>query len=197
MELEELKTIWQQYDRKLDHLEKLNKKLMMETLSKKPQKRLNLMKYRSFYSMFMLPAVLILGLHDNFKTENIDLKIIAGSLVVIVFVAVMCYMNFKGFMALKRVDLSKDSIIDSIKKVTEFKSIFVFKRKFNLLYFPVFFAGVILIGWNSFDFHSNIIFFLIGIFVLSLTLGYKQLKMYRGRIERLEKEIFDLNEYVK
>jgi len=35
MEIEQLKTIWQQYDLKLNNLEKLNKKLIMETLSKK------------------------------------------------------------------------------------------------------------------------------------------------------------------
>lgn len=197
MEIEELKAIWQQYDHKLDNLEKLNKKLMMETLSKKPQKKLNWMKYRNLYSVFMVPVILILTLQDNFRIENIDLKFIIGCLLIIVFVAVMCYMNFKGFMALRKVDLSKDSIIDSTKKVIEFKRIFVFKRKFNLLYFPLFFASVILIGWKSFDFHSTIILFLIGIFVFSLALGYKQLKMYRGKIERLEKEILDLNEYVE
>ena len=31
MELEELKTIWQKYDRKLDHLEKLNKRIIPST----------------------------------------------------------------------------------------------------------------------------------------------------------------------
>jgi len=33
--------------------------------------------------------------------------------------------------------------------------------------------------------------------VFSLTLGYKHLKIYKAKIERLEKEIHDLNEYAE
>ena len=196
MEIEELKTIWQQYDSRLDHLEKLNKKLIMETLSKKPQKKLNWIKYRSLFSIFMLPIILTFGLHDCFRIENVDLKFIIGSLLTLVFVVVLSYLNFKGFMVLQGVDLSNDSIIESARKVTEFKRLFVSKRKFNLMVFPLFFAGILLIGWKSFHFDLNTIVVLIGVFVFSLALGYKQLKMYKARIERLEKEIHDLNEYI-
>jgi hypothetical protein len=197
MELEELKITWQKYDSKLDNLEKLNKKLIMETLSKKPQKKLNGMKYRSFFSLFLIPVVLILGLHDNFRIENIDLKFVIGCLLTVTFVSVMCYMNFKGFMVLKGVDLSNDSILESARKVTEFKRLFVTKRKFNLMAFPLFFAGILLISWKSFDFDSNIILVLTGVFIFSLAFGFKELKMYRAQIERLEKDIHDLNEYTK
>lgn len=197
MELEDLKTTWQKYDSKLDNLEKLNKKLIMDALSKKPQKKLNWMKYRSFFSLFLIPFVLILGLHDNFRIENIDLKFIVGCLLTVTFVFVMCYMNFKGFMVLKGVDLSNDSIIESARKVTEFKRLFVSKRKFNLIYFPVFCAGVLLICWNGFHFDSNIILVLTGVFIFSLAFGFKELKMYRAHIERLEKDIHDLNEYAE
>ena len=195
MELEELKTIWQKYDSKLDNLEKINKKLIMETLSKKPQKKLNWMKYQSFYSIIMIPVVLILALHDSFKIENIDLKFIIGCSLTIIFVTVMCYLNFKGFIVLKGVDLSTDSIIKSARKITEFKRLFVTKRKFSLMAYPGVFAGILLIGWKSFIFNSNTIIILIGVSVFSLILGYKQLKLYKEKIERVEKEIHDLNEY--
>ena len=121
MEIEELKTIWQKYDSKLDNLEKLNKKLIMDTLSKKPQKKLNWMKYRSFFSLFLVPVILILLLHDNFRIENIDAKFIIGCLLILIFIVVVSYLKFKCFTALKGVDLSTDSIIESVRKVTEFK----------------------------------------------------------------------------
>ncbi len=197
MEIEELKSIWQQYDNRLDHLEKLNKKLILETLSKKPQKKLNWIKYRSFFSIFMLPVVLTLGLHDLFRIENIDLKFIIGFLLTLVFVVVLSYLNIKGFMLLQGVDLSNNSILESARKVTEFKRLFVRKRKFNLMAFPVFFVGVLLISWQALDFHSNILFILIIVGVFSMFMGYKDLKLYKGKIERLEKEIHDLNESIE
>ena len=100
-------------------------------------------------------------------------------------------------MALKGADLSNDSIIESSRKVTDFKRLFVKKRKFSLMYFPLFFAGVILIGWNRFHFDLNLILIWIGVFVVSLVIGFNQLKTYKSRIEQLEKDIFELNEYVK
>jgi len=195
MEIEELKTIWKKYDSKLDNLEKLNKRLILDNLSKKPQKKLNGMKYRSFFSIFLIPVVLILGLHDIFRVENIDLKFIIGCVLTLTFASVMCYMNFKGFMELKGIDLGTDSILESARKLTEFKRLFVTKRKFNLMAFPLFFAGILLIGWRSFDFGSNFLLIMAAISVFSLALGYKQLKMYSRKIDRLEKEIHELNEY--
>jgi hypothetical protein len=197
MELEDLKITWQKYDSKLDNLEKLNKKLILNALSKKPQNKLNWMKYRSFFSLFLIPVVLILALNDNFRIENIDLKFIVGCLLTVTFVFVMCYLNFKGFMVLKGVDLSNDSIIESARKVTEFKRLFVTKRKFNLMAFPLVFAGILLISWKSFDFDSNTILILTGVFFFSLAFGYKELKMYRAHIDGLEKDIHDLNEYAE
>ena len=88
MEIEELKTIWQQYDRKLNNLEKLNKRLIMETLLKKPQSKLYRMKFQSIYGILVGPIVLVIALHPLFKPENIDLKFIVGcviSLVVLIY----------------------------------------------------------------------------------------------------------------
>ena len=116
---------------------------------------------------------------------------------ILVFVVIISYLNLKGYMVLKGVDLSNNSIIESARKVTEFKRLFVRKRKFNLMAFPLSFAGILLISWKSFHFDSNTIIFLIGVFVFSLALGYNQLKMYKARIERLEKEIQDLNESIE
>ena len=145
----------------------------------------------------MLPVVLTLGLHDLFRIENIDLKFIIGSLQTLVFVVVLSYLNFRGFMLLQGVDLSNNSIIESARKVTEFKRLFVRKRKFNLMAFPVFFVGVVLISWQALDFHSNVLFILIIVGVFSMFMGYKNLKLYKGKIERLEKEIHDLNESIE
>ena len=197
MEIEELKTIWQQYDNRLDHLEKLNKKLIMETLSKKPQKKLNAMKARSLFSLVLLPFILIFLMSLNFRLENLDFKFVVGSLLIALFIAVMCYLNFKGYMVLKGLDLSKDSIIESAKKVTEFRRLFVTKRKFNLLVFPLFFVGVVLIEWSNLHFHSSILLVMIVISLFSIGIGCLDLKLYKCKIERLEKDIRDLNESIE
>ena len=97
MEIEELKAIWQQYDSKLDNLERLNKKLIMETLSKKPQKKLNWMKYRSAYSMFIVPFALAVSLSPNFRVDNVDLKFLIGCMLTLASVVYLTWINLKNY----------------------------------------------------------------------------------------------------
>jgi len=158
---------------------------------------LNRMKYQSLFLIFMIPVILILGLHDCFRIENVDLKFIIGCVLTLTFVTILCYLNLKGFLELRGINLGTDSILESVRKVTEFKRLFIRKRKFNLMAFPMFFVGILFIAWKSFDFGSNILFILLGVSAVSLALGYKQLKMYSGKIEELQKEILDLNEYAE
>jgi len=195
MELEELKTIWQNYDSKLDNLEKLNKKLIMDTLSKKPQKKLNWMKYRSLNALISTPIVLLVSMHDCWKIENIDSKFIIGCFLTLLVLVYACYVEFKSFMILKDVDLSNDSIIESARKVSAVKSIFINRQKYDIMTFPILFCGVILIAWKSVVFNTNVIVFLSALCVFSLFWGIKQYKRRKEKIDQLHKEILDLNEY--
>jgi len=197
MEIEELKTIWQKYDSKLDHLEKLNKKLIMDTLSRKPQKKLNWMKYRSLSAVFMAPVILILALQDSFKIENIDLKFVIGCLLTLLVIVYLSYVEFKKYKTLNGVDLSNDPIIESARKVSVFKSIVVTSQKYTFMTYPILSAGIILIGWKGFNFDMRTILFLSAIFIFTLIWGIIQSKRFTEKIERLVKEIHDLNEYAE
>lgn len=197
MEIEELKTIWQQYDSRLDHLEKLNKKLIMETLSKKPQKKLNWIKYRSLNALIATPIILLVSLHDCWKIENIDSKFIIGCFLTFLVLVYSCYVEFKSFMMLKEVDVSNDSIIESARKVSAFKSTFVNRQKYDIMCFPILFCGIILIAWKSLIFNLNTIMYLSVLCVFALIWGIKLFKKYIIKIDQLHKDILDLNEYEK
>jgi len=197
MEIEELKAIWQQYDSKLDNLEKLNKKLILETLSKKPQKKLSWMKYRSLIALISTPFILLLALQDYWKIENIDLKFIIGCFLALLVIVYVCYVEFKSFMILKEVDVSNDSIIESSRKVSIFKSIYANRLKYDIMSYPILFSGVILIAWKSFIFNSSTIMYMSTLFIVALFWGIKQYKSRKKKIEQLHKEILDLNEYEK
>jgi len=197
MEIEELKAIWQQYDSRLDHLEKLNKKLILETLTKKPQKKLNWMKYRSLYTLIILPTVPIIALHDYWKIENIDLKFVIGCFFTLSVCIYLCYVEFKSYMALKGVDLSNDSIIESARKVSVFKSIVINRQKSILMTSPILLAGILLICWKGFHFDSYTIMFMLCLCLFSLTKSIILFKRYKEKIDKLHKEILDLNESIE
>lgn len=195
MEIEELKTIWQQYDRKLNNLEKLNKKLVMETLLKKPQSKLNRMKFQSIYGILVGPIVLVIALHPLFKPENIDLKFIAGCILSLMVLFYMGYINFKKYKALKEINLGIDPVIESVHKVNEYKYIMNSSNKYYLIICLALFAGVLLIGWKGFTFNTKTILFFMALFAFILVLGIKGQKIQQQKINVLEKEMLDLKKY--
>jgi len=197
MEIEELKTIWQQYDRKLNNLEKLNKKLVMETLLKKPQSKLNRMKFQSIYGILVGPIVLVIALHPLFKPENIDLKFIVGCVLSLVVLVYLGYTNFKRFRALESINLGEDPVIESVHKVNEYKSIMNSSKKYYIIICLALFAGVILIGWKGFTFNTKTILYFMALLAFTLVLGIRNFKIQHQKIEILEKEILDLKEYEK
>lgn len=197
MEIEEMKTIWQRYDRKLNNLEKLNKKLVMETLLKKPQSKLNRMKFQSVYGIIVGPIVLSLALHPMFKIENIDLKFIIGGILSLAVIFYIGYINFMAYKALKVIHLGKDPVIKSAHQVNDYKCIMNNTRKYYLLICLALFWGILLIGWKGFTFDTKTITFLAAIFAFTLIWGVKKQKIHQQKIEVLEKEILDLKEYEK
>jgi hypothetical protein len=195
MDLEELKSLWQQYDHKLNSLEKLNKKLVMETLSKKPQSKLDWMRNKTLLGVVLTPILLIVVFYPYLKIENIDWKFILGWILTLTTVIYVAYTSFKSFMILKEINVGGDPIIESIKKVNDYKAIIINRQKFVWITYPALFAGALLIAWRGFRFDPKTIFFMVGLFVMVLALGVKQLWIHHKKIDNLEKEIKDLKDY--
>lgn len=197
MEIEDLKTIWEKYDSKLDNLEKLNKKLVMEILSKKPQRKLNWLKFKSVYGLFMPPIILVLVFGPRFRSENIDLNLIIGSLLILSIMIYLGYISMKSVLALRGIDLSRDSVMESGRKVSNYLTILNVRHKYSFVTYPLLLLGTLLIIWNGIHFDTKTTLEMIGLFVLIIYVSNKQFKVYRAGIERLEKEILELEEYEK
>ncbi len=195
MEYEELKSLWDKYDNKLDNLERLNKKLITETLIKKPKKKLNWFIFQSLYGLIVIPILLVFIFYKSLHNSNIDILFILGTILLIALVVYIIYVQIKSFLALKSIDLQNDSIIDAAKKVSNFKDIIVRRQKSDLILFPITAIAVIMLFWKTFHFDNNTILIMIGYTVFVFLLGRKQTKLISNRIESLNRDIMDLKEY--
>lgn len=197
MEYEELKSMWEKYDRKLDKLENLNKKLLIETLSKKTQPKLFLLKYKSVFSIIIYPIILAVLLYPNFKQANIDWKLILGCVLTISVLVNLVYINLKTYMAFNDLDLSNDSVIESARKSNKIKSVFKTRYRNALITLPLLYWGIVLIAWNSIAFNTLTTGLIIALFILLFSYNLKGSGIHKNMIDRLEKEILDLKEYTK
>jgi hypothetical protein len=189
MEYEELKSMWEKYDSKLDNLENLNKKLLVVTLSKKPRLKLFLLKYKSIYSIIIYPIVLTFLLYPNFKHENIDWKFVLGCVFTITVLIYLIYINLKTFMAFNDLDLGKDSAIETARKSNKIKSVFKTRYRNALITLPLLYWGIVLIAWNSIIFNTLTTIFIIGLFVLLFLYNLKGSRIHKNVIDKFEMSI--------
>ena len=167
MEFDELKSMWDKYDDKLNNLERLNKKLIRETLLMRPRKKLNWQKYRSIYGLIMVPVILIIALHPLFKVSNLDFKFLLGCILLIGGIVYVTLLNIKSYLILKRIDLDSDTVLESASKIADYKILYNSKGKHAIVYYPILSAGVILIAWKGFNFDARTIAFIIIYFIIT------------------------------
>lgn len=197
MEYKELELLWKQYDEKLDNLEKINKKLLKEKLVEKPQKKLNFMKYSSVYGLIATPIILVVALHPAFTKENMDWKFILGCILTLGGILYLSVENFRIYFVLKKIDIGFDSTIQSLDKIVKLKKISNSNQKCVILYYPLMYIAVLLIGWNSFVFSRDAILFLVVFFIITFYLNIWGAGRYKDRIFKLEKDIAELKEYTE
>jgi len=195
MEYDELKSMWEKYDNKLDNLERLNKKLIRETLLKKPKRKLNWHKFQSIYGLIAVPVILIIAMHPNFKHYNISFIFLLGCILTFGCILYISLLNLKGYLILKQIDLDSDTVIESALKITKFKNLHNSRWKHAILYYPILFIGVILIAWHNFKFDSKTILFLSVLFIITYVINIIAPKMNKDRIARLETDVNNLKEY--
>ena len=195
MEYKELEILWKQYDEKLNNLEKLNKKLMKETLLQKPQKKLKWLEYEGLYAVIITPIVFPVALHSLFKVENINWVFILGCIISFIVVSYLFIMILKSYLILRKIDLHTDSVMKSLSEITKFKEISNTLQKSVYITYPVLFAGIMMMGWNSFVFTTNRIILVILFIVISQILSFWKSRRDKEKINRLEKDIAELKEY--
>ncbi|WP_346858589.1 hypothetical protein [uncultured Draconibacterium sp.] len=196
MEYAELEQLWKTYDSKLNHLERLNKRLMVETLSRKPQKRINWLQYKNYYGLIMAPIILIFALHPQIQAGSLDdAKFVAGIVLLLVLIGYNTWHFITMINKLKKVDLINDSVIKSADRLNDYKSRFIARFKSVYVSMPVTLAGVLLIAWEDLHFGQNLYILIIFLSLFTVIWGNKQLQVFKKRMNKLVHDINELNEY--
>ncbi len=196
MEYNDLEKLWLQYDNKLNRLEELNKKIIFETLSKKPQKKISWLQFRNYLWIVMGPLILIVALHPQFKPDSLhDAKFVTGTVFLLFVVAYSTWFFISLINKLKKIDLTNNTVIESAKRINDYKQIVVSRFKATFITMPVTWIGVLLIGWNGLTFDKNLYLLIIGTFLFAFLWGKKQLQEFKRKMDKLGQDIDELKMY--
>jgi len=197
MEYAEIKTLWEKYDGKLDRLEKLNRKMISESLSRKPKWKLFFLKYKSIQSIIVYPIALLVFLAPTYKMEYVDWKFILGWTLILAVLIYLIYINLKTYSALKAINPGKDTVVESAQKSNRMKSIYSSRYKNARISMPLLYTGIVLEVWNSLQVDVTTILIIVGLFLVLFLYNIKGPKVHRNMIQKLERDILEVNEYLK
>ena len=190
-----MQTIWKEYDQKLDRLEKLNRKLVIETLSQKPQKRINRYMSQNLLGMLGTPVILLFVLSKYIDLNQLNNYVLTGIGLVLIAIVYLSYIYFKGYQALRMINLQSDPVMESVRKINDFKAILWGKMSYNYIVSFVLLGGILLIIWKEIRMDPFTLSFIVAYFVAMIFWIRKKTKMHLGNIENLKKDILELEEY--
>lgn len=195
MELDELKSLWQKLDSKLDNLGLINRRMIFESITNDRQKKLNWTTYQYLAGVIIGPfgaAFLII-----MRISYFDWKILGGIILSAFFMSYSIIMCIRTILALRSIDLCNDPILVSVGKIQFFKRISNSWLKNKFIFWPLYFVGLLLIFWDLFEFDYKTLIFIIVAFIASLILHLRNYKSKKSSYDKLENDINELNEYLQ
>lgn len=173
MELDDLKTTWALYDKKLTENLKFNEELLRKMNLEKSKREMNA---PLTYEIISLAAGIIFLLYIASATVRFstEFKFLLPGLITIFTFIVYLYLSFTKIRLLSNIDFYNSPIIELQKSINLFKQKYLLFKKYELYVFPVFaisVSPVLAKAMRDFDLYAHPYRFVIAI-ILSLILYY-------------------------
>lgn len=173
MELEELKGVWAQYDKKLTQNLKLNEELLRKMNLEKSKKEMNAPLFNEIISV-VAGVIFLLFIASATIRYSHELKFLLPGIITCIIIAIWVYNSVSKIKLLTIIDYYYSPIVELQKSINTFKMKYQKSKKFELYSFPAFAIAafpILGIAMRNFDIYEHPIRFTVGI-VLALLLGY-------------------------
>jgi|ERR1035437_3936082 hypothetical protein len=201
MELEELKSAWAQYDKKLTDNLILNKKLLQKINLGKSKKEMNAPLTYEALSLTTGIIFLIYIVFSTIRYSN-EIKFLIPGIISTITFMIYLSLSVMKIRQLTNIDFYYSPIVELQKSVSVFKKKYLKYKKYELFAFPLFAISTFPIGakaLRNLDLYQHPGRFIIGI-VLSLVLyypmaiwGYKIL--FDRKVRNTNKFLAELNKF--
>lgn len=173
MELEELKTVWAQYDKKLTQNLKFNEEILRKMNLDNSKKAMNAPLVYEIINTGTSAPLLIYLISATYRLAG-DIKFLVPGLISIVTFSIYLYLSINKIKLLSNIDFYNSPILELQKSVNNFKQRYLRYKKYELYCFPVFVITsmpILAIALRGFNFYDHPTRFTIAI-TLSILLYY-------------------------
>ncbi len=199
MELQELKEIWKNYDEKLDKIERVNRQILENVISRKTERKLFWMKIQSVLGIVTGPIIMSFAIIPFAIEKEINLLGYIGlAMISVIFI----YSFFKAVNFYRLINLIKpaiNTIIETKENIIKLKRFGMSIQKERVIIYPFMALSLILMISKSIDFKDPqkiiiLIIMVVGIFFW----GNLKFKLYfQDRMELIDNEINEIDELKK
>ena len=186
MELEELKSAWAQYDKKLTLNLKLNEELLRKMNLEKSKKEMNAPLFNEIISV-VVGVIFLLFIASASIRYSYELKFLLPGIITSIIIAIWVYNSISKIRLLTNIDYYDSPIVELQKSINTFNQKYQKYKKFEIYSIPVFILSAIPIlgiALRNFDIYEHPIRFIVAI-VLSLILGIPgQIWIYKNLYEK-------------
>lgn len=197
MENDELKEIWNAYNRNIENVHKTNKQILKEMISHKSEKRMQIMKLQIILGIIANPFIFLIVIIPLILESTLTAYIQTGAiLITLIFI----YYFIQGIIYYNRVSLLKpayDKVVETQKKILQLKRYVLRYKKYRIVLFTVTAGSVILIVWDKipYDLPVKIIVFAVTMIAIYFWGNFKYKIYFHDRMNSLEREMNELKEF--
>ena len=198
MELQELQTLWQQYDVKLTANTQINKEILRRIIRKKPERKIKWSKMYHATGLFLMPVLLLIIFTIRPLISRHELGFYIG---IFLFFG-GCFMgwiwSFKNYLLLRRIDLT-NMIIISRRDIISLEKFRTRVLQSGYILSPFVILGVFMMSGVRFSPQQTFfsILPLILCFLVMLTSMYFQFKWKNEWFKKINSELDELEELEK
>lgn len=186
MEIDELKELWNNYNRKIEASLNVNKELLLKLNLEGAKKEMRVTKnYEASGILISVFALLII-----FKWTiqfSSDTRYLVAGIIACLSVVLMLALSIKKYQLLTKLEFLKSSVEALPQQIAEFENKYLRFKKIEMINFPFYVIAAFPVaakGFNKMDLFENPKWFLF-IVVLGLILGYAMmLWIYKGAYEK-------------
>jgi len=201
VELEDFKSVWAQYNQKLDNSLKLNIELFKKLNLDKSSRELNKVFIYELIGVVSCSVFLIFLIVITFRFVHEPRFFIPGIVSVIITV-VLTWFTIRKAILLSKIDYVSQPVLQLQKNINRFNVSYIIFRKWELMLYPIFCIAIPPVIWKfltNFDAYEHytryvmaIIFAIVAGFVIMYWVYYK---WYDKKIKNAQTFLTELDEY--
>lgn len=196
MENGDLKSIWNTFDENLNSIEKTEKHILKQMISRKSELRLQIMKFQGILSVLTAPLLLIFIIIPMIMNSESTPYLIVG---VVLITAVFIFGVIQGINYYKLLNLIRpayEPVIKTQERILALKKFMVRLRKYRNFLFPVLASAFVLVLWDkiNYELHIKIALLIVANIAIYFWGNLKYKLYFRDRIDLIELEMNELKD---